>query len=186
MTTKIVRFQEPVWVGGLEQTPVGPVSMSVTARGLVRVEFTTPDDLAGEQMGVGDPHEAPDFLAEILSQMEHYLNGQGREFHVPIDWRGLTPFDQRVLQANLEIRYGQVVTYTGMAQRAGCEHAIRAVGTALGRNPMPIVIPCHRVVALDRRLNKYGAPEGIRTKAWLLELEGSRVVAGKLVSEMSA
>jgi len=120
-------------------------------------------------------------LVEMREQMVQYLDGQRKEFTVPIDYRGLTPFDEKVLRANFLLRYGEVVTYTEMANRAGCGHAVRAVGTALGRNPMPIVIPCHRVVAMDGRLNHYGAPDGIRVKAWLLELEGVPVAEGKQV-----
>ncbi len=89
-----------------------------------------------------------------------------------IDWSVLTPFQQKVLQATLAIPYGQTRTYAEIAQQVGKPRAARAVGRAEATNPMPVVIPCHRVIGSDGKLHGYGAGEGLPTKAWLLELEG--------------
>jgi methylated-DNA-[protein]-cysteine S-methyltransferase len=182
MPTKVVDFHEPVWTAGLGDTPTGPVSLAVTERGLVRVDWVPPERLAASFRILGEALHAPAWLDLARAWLCGYFTGEARDFPVPIDLRGLTAFDERVLRANFQLRRGEVVTYMEMARRAGCEHAIRATGTALGRNPMPIVIPCHRVVRSDGRLNRFGAPGGITVKAWLLTLEGCRVADGRCLA----
>jgi len=86
-----------------------------------------------------------------------------------------------VLDLTRQIAFGEVLTYGEIARRLGKPAASRAVGAALGRNPMPLLIPCHRVVAANRSLTGYSAADGIKTKAWLLTLEGGKVVGQKLV-----
>ena len=90
-----------------------------------------------------------------------------------IDWSVLTPFQERALRATYDIPYGRVKTYGEIAQLLGNPRAARAVGRAEATNPMPLVIPCHRVIGSDGGLHGYGAGEGLATKAWLLELESS-------------
>ena len=111
-------------------------------------------------------------LAKSLAQMVEYLDGARRDFDLQIDWSVLTPFQQSVLQATFAIPYGQTRTYAQIAQQVGNPRAARAVGRAEATNPMPVVIPCHRVVGTDGKLHGYGAGDGLKTKAWLLEMEG--------------
>ena len=93
----------------------------------------------------------------------------------------MKPFQTKVLKRTLAIPFGQVLTYGQLATELDNPAASRAVGGALAHNPIPIIIPCHRVVAANGRLTGFSAAEGIRTKQWLLELEGRRVVGEKLV-----
>jgi methylated-DNA-[protein]-cysteine S-methyltransferase len=104
-----------------------------------------------------------------------YLQGRRRTFDLPVDLRHLTPFQQRVLHAAQAVPRGQVSTYGQIARRIGRPRAARAVGQALGSNPIPIVIPCHRVLASDGSLHGYSGRGGIKTKAWLLRLEEARL-----------
>jgi O-6-methylguanine DNA methyltransferase len=106
-----------------------------------------------------------------IQQIQEYLKGERRAFTLPIDWRGLTPFQIRSLQAAVEIPYGETATYSDIARWIGAPRAARAVGRAMATNPVPLVLPCHRVVGKDGGLNGYRAPGGVKTKAWLLNLE---------------
>jgi methylated-DNA-[protein]-cysteine S-methyltransferase len=116
----------------------------------------------------------PGRTASATRQIGEYLRGERREFDLPIDWTVLTPFQQRALRATYEIPYGQVATYGELARRLDQPGAARAVGRAEATNPMPLVIPCHRLIGADGGLHGYGAGVGLETKAWLLRLEGSR------------
>ncbi len=111
-------------------------------------------------------------LAEAARQIREYLAGQRTAFDLPLDLRRLTPFQRQVLEATQQIPYGQTVSYKELARRIGRSRAVRAVGRAEATNPIPIVIPCHRVVGSDGSLTGYGG--GIALKRALLRLEGRR------------
>jgi methylated-DNA-[protein]-cysteine S-methyltransferase len=103
-----------------------------------------------------------------------YLSGRRTAFDVPVDLSRMTAFQQEVLAAACQIPRGQVRTYSDLARQIGRPKAARAVGQALGSNPVPIVVPCHRVLAADGSLRGYSGGGGIATKARLLRLEGAR------------
>jgi len=109
--------------------------------------------------------------AEATQQISEYLSGRREEFELPVDWSGMTPFQVRVLERVLAIPRGETRTYGEIARLIGKPGAARAVGRANATNPMPLVIPCHRLVGSDGSLRGFGAPGGIKTKLWLLELE---------------
>jgi methylated-DNA-[protein]-cysteine S-methyltransferase len=109
--------------------------------------------------------------AESTQQISEYLSGRRNEFELPIDWSGMTPFQAQVLECVLAIPRGETRTYGEIARLIGKPGAARAVGRANATNPMPLVIPCHRLVGSDGNLRGFGAPGGIQTKRWLLELE---------------
>jgi O-6-methylguanine DNA methyltransferase len=115
----------------------------------------------------GAPEEAPD---DIVSQLRRYAAGERVTFHVTLDWSRYTPFQQAVWQATQRIPYGETRSYGWIAQAIGRPRAARAVGQALGANPTPIVVPCHRVVTSDGRLGGFGG--GLDLKRRLLALEG--------------
>jgi methylated-DNA-[protein]-cysteine S-methyltransferase len=108
----------------------------------------------------------------VLRQLGEYFAGQRESFNVPVDLSRSTDFQQQVLRAAARVPRGGLATYAEIARHIGKPRASRAVGQALARNPVPIVIPCHRVVAADGSLTGYSGRGGIRTKAQLLVLEG--------------
>ena len=110
---------------------------------------------------------------EALHQITEYLGGNRRQFTMPLDLPGMTPFQLQVLSLTLQIPYGQTSTYKAIAIQMGKVHAARAVGRVEATNPIPLVIPCHRVLGSDGSLHGYGGPGGIKMKAWLLKLEQS-------------
>jgi methylated-DNA-[protein]-cysteine S-methyltransferase len=147
------------------QTPVGPLLLAGDEEGLRLVSF----------QGSGHPVR-PDRtwqlderrLADAIGQLEAYFAGELRRFNLRLAPQG-TPFQRTVWNALLTIPYGETVSYGELARRVGNARASRAVGAANGRNPLPIVIPCHRVIGADGTLTGYGG--GLRIKEALLALE---------------
>ena len=172
-------------------TPVGRMAVVATPRGLARVVL--PKELAEgdgsldvvarglaprvERRGAQGPApQAPDKEAEAhAAQAEReileYLAGRRREFTVPVDVANVPPFHGKVLRACRRIPYGKTLTYAALATRAGSPRAARAVGQAMARNPLALVVPCHRVVATGGGLGGYGG--GLDLKRRLLRLEGA-------------
>jgi methylated-DNA-[protein]-cysteine S-methyltransferase len=156
-------------------TPVGRLTVAATPRGLVRVAFPSaePGAVVEQLARMISPRvlEAPGRLDEVRRQLDEYFEGRRTEFEVPIDWSVTKGFGRRVLRETARIGYGQVRTYTEVATRAGSPRAVRAAGNALGANPVPIVVPCHRVLRVGGNLGGYGG--GLDRKEFLLRLEGA-------------
>ncbi|HYP49222.1 MAG TPA: methylated-DNA--[protein]-cysteine S-methyltransferase, partial [Thermoleophilaceae bacterium] len=114
--------------------------------------------------------EAPARLDRARRELEEYFDGRRRTFEVPLDWSLTKGFFRAVLQETARIGFGQVSTYAGVAKGAGSPRAVRAAGNALGSNPMPVVVPCHRVLHSGGGLGGYTG--GLERKEFLLELEG--------------
>jgi len=115
----------------------------------------------------------PSWIKELIGKVKAHLKGEAQDFsNLPLHFIETPEFTHSVYRATQKIPSGEVVTYTEMAARIGKPNAVRAVGTALGRNPIPLIVPCHRVVASSGKLGGYSAPGGVETKAALLELEG--------------
>ncbi len=162
------------YIGKLESSPLGPIWVAVSERGLVAVEVSTSQDSLHDQLNrLGFDQVVVDQVrtAAALKEIQEYLDGERKSFEMAIDWSVLTPFQERALRATFEIPYGQVTTYGALARMLGNPRSARAVGRAEATNPMPLVIPCHRVIGTDGGLHGYGAGEGLATKAWLIELE---------------
>ncbi|HEY6730019.1 MAG TPA: methylated-DNA--[protein]-cysteine S-methyltransferase [Solirubrobacterales bacterium] len=155
-------------------SPFGPLLLATTKRGLVRVGLPNqdPDELLVDLADRVSPRvlEAPGELDEVRRELDQYFAGKLDHFDLPLDWRLSSGFRQRVLRAIDRIPYGQTRSYTEMARRAGNERAVRAAGTACGSNPIPLVVPCHRVLRSGGALGGYGG--GVPMKRALLELEG--------------
>jgi len=155
-------------------SPFGTLLLAQTRRGLVRVGLPNQDseellvDLA-ERLS---PRvlEAPGELDEVRRELDLYFEGKLDSFDLPLDWRLSGGFRQRVLRAINRIPYGQTRSYAEMARKAGNERAVRAAGTACGSNPIPLVVPCHRVLRTGGALGGYGG--GLPMKEALLQLEG--------------
>jgi len=156
-------------------SPFGALLAATTKRGLVRLAY--PDE--GADAVVDDlarrvsPRviEVPARLDEIRRELDEYFEGGRRRFDVGIDWSLTDGFARRVLQATHRIPFGQLRTYGEMAARAGSDRAARATGNALGSNPIPIVVPCHRVVRAGGHLGGYTG--GTDRKRLLLRIEGA-------------
>ncbi len=155
-------------------SPIGKITLQASSRGISRVDILPADADLPEQ------NSPEPLLKETADQLLAYLNGQRKSFDVPLDWSGLTEFQHLVLRRTLEIPFGEILRYGELARLINKPAASRAVGAALGSNPIPLIIPCHRVVAADGSLTGYSAAEGIKTKQWLLELEGHNIVGKKL------
>lgn len=159
------------------ETTLGPLIVAATPRGLVRLALPGESlDVLLEQLATRlSPRilEAPARLDQVRRQLDEYLGGRRRRFELRIDWRLSSGFALRVRRATARIPYGRLVTYGQLAEQAGNPRAVRAAGTALGRNPIPIVVPCHRVVRTGGHLGGYGG--GLAMKAALLRLEGAIV-----------
>jgi methylated-DNA-[protein]-cysteine S-methyltransferase len=157
-------------------SPVGPLLLAATEVGLVRVAYAAEDHDKVLQMLADriSPRilRAPARLDATASELEEYFNGRRRSFDVPLDWRLTAGFRSAVLHHLPEISYGQTATYASVARLAGSPNAFRAVGTACATNPLPVVVPCHRVVPSDGSIGRYlGGAEAKRT---LLTLETTR------------
>ena len=157
-------------------SPLGPLVVAATPKGLVRVsysEFRGEDDVLEELARKVSPRvlEAPAKLDPVRRELEEYFEGRRQRFDTPIDWSYLAGFTREVLRATAAIDYGEVSTYAGVADAAGSPRAVRAAGNALGANPMPVVVPCHRVLRTGGMLGGYTG--GIERKEFLLRLEGT-------------
>lgn len=165
---------DQTWFDELPQTPLGPLSVEVNRLGVRRIQFGKVRDVLSMEQAEGNP---PLSLYQALRQLKEFLAGERREFDLPLDLSGATGFQLKVLEACRAIPYGQVCTYGDLARVVGSPlSASRAVGLIMATNPLPLVIPCHRVVGKDGKLHGYAAPGGVESKAWLLRLEGSRLV----------
>jgi methylated-DNA-[protein]-cysteine S-methyltransferase len=179
-----LRQEHPVlYYGELATSPVGPISVALSEAGLVAVEFgeAGPEFLEHLQRNRrAEAVRSPERAGPVLQQLEEYFAGKRGSFNVPVDLSHSTGFQRQVLQAAARVPRGGLATYAEIARHIGKPRASRAVGQALARNPVPIVIPCHRVVAADGSLTGYSGRGGIRTKARLLVLEGVSSYAAAL------
>jgi methylated-DNA-[protein]-cysteine S-methyltransferase len=154
-------------------SPLGPITLAGTVRGLALVSYGPPEGVVERLAERISPRvlEAPARLDEARRELDEYFEGRRREFALPLDW-SLTRdgFGRRVLKATAEIPFGEVSTYRGVATEAGNARAVRAAGNALGANPLPVVVPCHRVLRTGGGLGGYTG--GVEKKEELLRLEG--------------
>lgn len=162
-------------LGDLRHTPVGNLRLVVSDLGLVAVEWATAQpDLDRILRRLARPvREDQGRVEPYAEQVFQYLTAQRRGFSFAIDWSVLRPFQRTVLEAVYAIPYGETRTYAEIAAQVGRPNAYRAVGRANATNPMPLVIPCHRVIGADGKLHGYGGGDGLPTKEWLLHLEGA-------------
>jgi methylated-DNA-[protein]-cysteine S-methyltransferase len=168
----------PIWIGNLKPTPLKEVWAAMSENGLIRVDFSVSqaEFSSSVQKQTGREVEyTPDRLADVTRQIKEYLDGERRTFDLRIDWLILvSDFQRAALRVVFAIPYGQTRTYARVARQIGHPDAPRAVGRANATNPMPLVIPCHRVIGIDGQLHGYGGAGGLRTKAWLLKLEHAK------------
>jgi methylated-DNA-[protein]-cysteine S-methyltransferase len=156
-------------------SPLGPLVVAATPRGLVRIAYTESQadaSVLDELSRKLSPRvlEAPARLDGVRRELDEYFDGRRSGFDVPIDWALTRGFTSAVLQATAGIGFGETSTYAEVAARAGSPRAVRAAGNALGANPLPVVVPCHRVLRTGGALGGYTG--GLERKEFLLRLEG--------------
>jgi methylated-DNA-[protein]-cysteine S-methyltransferase len=164
-----------IYLGDLKDTPLGDLCLAASDLGLLAVEWArSQPELDAYLHRLGRPVEVnTPKLRRYITQLQDYLNGDRREFTFEIDWSSLRLFQRRAMQAVYAIPYGETRTYAQVAAQIGRPKAYRAVGRANATNPMPLVIPCHRVIGTDGKLHGYGGGDGLSTKEWLLKMEGA-------------
>lgn len=164
-----------LFISQIPNTPLGPVNVAWTQKGVLAVEVGGDLDAFAAHISqrLGGVPTRED-TGVPCTQVEEYLLGERTAFELDIDWALCTPFQRKVLAQQLAIPYGETRTYGQLAAQLGKPRAARAVGRAGATNPIPLIIPCHRVIGSDGSLRGYGAPGGIKTKAWLLALEARK------------
>jgi methylated-DNA-[protein]-cysteine S-methyltransferase len=182
-TTLDSRFRDAAAAEGLldvsydiADTPVGLLLVAVSDRGLCRISFDPEPERETEQLartfGVR-VLRASRAIDPVKRELDEYFAGRRREFDLPVDLRGRSEFTRAVLEELGRVPYGEVTTYGALAARSGRPRAARGVGTIMNRNPIPIVLPCHRVVGSTGSLVGYGG--GLERKRLLLDLEEAPV-----------
>jgi methylated-DNA-[protein]-cysteine S-methyltransferase len=161
----------------LTDSPVGPLTLAATPAGLIRIAFGHEDDVLEELAQRISPRvlESPARLDDVRRQLDEYFAGRRQHFDVALDWSLSQGFRRTALQKLVEVPYGHTVSYKELAERAGNPKASRATGTAMATNPIPLVVPCHRVLRSGGKLGGYGG--GLDAKVWLLRLEGHPLLA---------
>jgi methylated-DNA-[protein]-cysteine S-methyltransferase len=158
----------------LVDTPLGALLIATTERGLCRIVYDADPELEAERLartfGVRVLRSAKP-IDPVRRELDEYFEGQRQSFDLPVDVALLADFNRRVLRELARVPYGEVVTYGELAARAERPRAARAVGTVMNRNPLPIVLPCHRVIGANGSLTGYGG--GLPRKEALLRLEGA-------------
>ena len=148
-------------------SPIGPLALTAGSSGLVRIDFGP----IARACDPGDDPAAEAVLSQAEAELSEYFAGERRHFTVPLDRSTRHGFRGEVLDALEDVPYGETISYGELAADAGRPGAARAVGTAMATNPLPIVVPCHRVTRSGGVLGSYGG--GIDTKERLLHLEGA-------------
>jgi methylated-DNA-[protein]-cysteine S-methyltransferase len=177
------RFREAAAAAGLldvsydiADTPVGPLLVAVSEQGLCRISYDPEPERETDQLarmfGIRVLRSARP-VDPVKRELDEYFEGRRREFNLSVDLRGRSEFSRAVLEQLARVPYGEVTTYGSLAARSGRPRAARAVGTIMNRNPIPIVLPCHRVVGSTGSLVGYGG--GLDRKRQLLDLEEAPV-----------
>lgn len=161
-------------------TAFGRCGIGWTSTGIAAFQLPSDERAADEarmkrRMRMDGPSAPPEFVVDAIDALKRYFDGERADFtDIAVDLSDVDPFHGRVLTAAREIGWGDISSYGALARVAtGDVAAARGVGQAMGRNPVPVIIPCHRVLAADGRVGGFSAPGGTVTKLRLLELEGS-------------
>jgi len=165
-------------------SPVGPLFVAASEAGVCEIDFAVNESETAFRQRLAQRGFAPraaspsqetdTSLTRVATQLREYFAGERDAFDLPVDLSGLTPFQQSVLEATAGVPFGRLETYQGIASRIGKPSATRAVGNALGRNPIPVVVPCHRIVRSDHSIGGYTG--GLHIKQHLLALEGTQLI----------
>lgn len=174
MKTK-TQDSNPIYIGELNGTILGDFRLAASDFGLVAVEWADSQPQFDSYLTRLKRPVAVEAkrIKPYAKELAEYIEGKRHAFTIPVDWTLFTPFQREALQAVFRIPYGETRTYAEIAEQINRPHAYRAVGGANAMNPMPLVIPCHRVIGMDGKLHGYGGGQGLKTKEWLLKMEGA-------------
>ncbi|NMB60715.1 MAG: methylated-DNA--[protein]-cysteine S-methyltransferase [Chloroflexi bacterium] len=174
---------ENICMAYIENDNIGSIMILATGKGVSRCTFTSLGIFEQQLLEQGDGVEgqAATILADALNQVNAYLQGELKQFDLPIDWAEISPFYRSVYEAAMRIPFGNVCSYGELATVVGKPGAARAVGQALGANPIALIVPCHRIIGYDGHLHGFSAPNGLQTKTWLLRLEGHHIADNRLL-----
>jgi methylated-DNA-[protein]-cysteine S-methyltransferase len=162
-------------------TAIGAIGVAWSANGICRVALPERDRVRMEErfarhLGGATPGEPPAAIAAAIELIKRYAEGETIDFSgVPVDLGSADQFRRAIYEAARKLGFGQITTYGGLCDAAGHPGMARETGEALGRNPVPLIVPCHRILAAGGKIGGFSAPGGSRTKEKLLELEGVRV-----------
>jgi methylated-DNA-[protein]-cysteine S-methyltransferase len=171
--------ENAIQYGSLDHPTTDKLFLAMRSNKIIAIDFSLDEErfIVRTEKKFGAPvYFGSDETSSALDEIRAYLDGKCTNFDLPTDISILTDFQQQVLQATQQIPRGRIATYMDIARKIGKPKAVRAVGQALGRNPIPIVIPCHRVIASDGSLGGYSGGGGLETKAKLLQLEGASLM----------
>lgn len=163
------------------ETPLGWLGIAWSENGLTQLQLPSHDRAATKQRlqrrtADGVESEPQAWVAEIIEILKRYAAGEPADFSsVPVDLQGIDAFRQAIYDAARKLSFGETTTYGELAARAGYPGEARDTGQALGQNPVPIVVPCHRILAAGNKIGGFSAPGGSATKEKLLKMEGVRV-----------
>ncbi len=164
---------QTLWLGKTISTPIGILWFVISHKGLVAL--TIDQDVHCKKLAEKLTGHAPQFSESITApyseQLTNYFDKTVYTFELPIDWTYMSPFQQQALQAVRNVPYGTTATYKDIAKALGKPQASRAIGRANATNPLPLIIPCHRILSSNGSLGGYSAGNGITTKQWLLNFE---------------
>jgi methylated-DNA-[protein]-cysteine S-methyltransferase len=176
LRASLAELTAPIFYDRLDGTPLGSIWLAVGPHGLLAVEYAGSEASFHSylrKLSSSEPQRSSTKVASVKNQVLAYLSGQRQQLSLDVDLSHLTPFQQRVLEETRKVPRGQVASYAQIAKRIGQPKAVRAVGQALRRNPVPIAVPCHRVIASDGSLGGYAGEMRSRRKLQLLRLEGA-------------
>ncbi|MBK6646565.1 MAG: methylated-DNA--[protein]-cysteine S-methyltransferase [Anaerolineales bacterium] len=164
-----------LYLGELTDSPLGNFRLIASDLGLVALEWADRQPRLDAYLRKIKLTPGPNQrrITPFAKELKEYLAGKRTAFTIPIDWTFLTPFQREALQAVFRIPYGETRTYLDIAREINRPRASRAVGAANAMNPIPIIVPCHRLLGVDGKLHGYGGKGGLGTKEWLLRMEGA-------------
>jgi len=175
MTNLFAEKKEALYFGNFQHPMIGEILIATQRERVIALNFGTSrrDFITRiENAFQTSPYFSLDMISEAAQQVIEYLDGRRSSFDLDTDLSLLTDFQRKVLTETQKIPRGQVVSYRDIARQINNPKSVRAVGQALGRNPIPIIIPCHRVIASNGSLGGYSGGGGLETKIKLLQLEG--------------
>ncbi|PLX72154.1 MAG: cysteine methyltransferase [Desulfuromonas sp.] len=156
-------------------SPLGPLGIAAGDEAVIAVAFGPERQQVLAKLKVRGDESENRISRLAASQLREYFAGRRKQFALPVELSALTPFSQKVLNTLAEVPFGRQLTYGQLAQKAGRAGAARAIGRIMASNPIPLIIPCHRVIGAGGKMTGYSGGEGIKTKVWLLDFEAEKV-----------